>query len=146
MEFKNFAEARAAGYRSPQSCDRDVSGGNFFGYAYEAPDGTRSITVKLTEELNKMRQPGAYAEMFPPGTTTTGFTLLISKWVGDADTGSWKDLNPQPGQSGPRCFQIEPHEIGVILSDPHEYPRDGTRYRVQLVREGTVFWTHTTTR
>lgn len=70
--FPTIEDALAAGYRKPRRGgalhhDRDISGGNSFGYAYEEPGtGRRTVTVTLTEERNRLGRPGCFAALFPP--------------------------------------------------------------------------------
>lgn len=62
--YATYAEAEADGWRRiNHSTDRDVSGLNMRGYVYQAPDGTLSETITLTEERNKLGRPGAFAAM-----------------------------------------------------------------------------------
>jgi|688.fasta_scaffold2390226_1 hypothetical protein len=63
--YATFQEAQADGWRRVnRRTDRDVSGGNFFGYKYESPDGQESTTIALTQERNKIGRLGCYVEMF----------------------------------------------------------------------------------
>lgn len=48
--FKTKQNVIDAGYRSVSiTCDKDVSGGNLFGYCFENEDGERTVDVPLTE-------------------------------------------------------------------------------------------------
>lgn len=76
--FATKADALDAGYVTAKSGIgphggrvRDTSGPGEFGYAYTeyGPDGSaicESVTVWLTDDLNKAGRPGAFAVMFPP--------------------------------------------------------------------------------
>ena len=63
--YATLQEAQADGWRRV-NCknDRDVSGGNFFGYKYQLPDGQASTTITLTQEPNRIGQRGCCIEMF----------------------------------------------------------------------------------
>jgi hypothetical protein len=43
--------------------DRDISGGNFFGYEYQSPEGQTSTTINLTQEHNNIGTLGCCVEM-----------------------------------------------------------------------------------
>lgn len=67
--YPTYAAAEADGWRRvDRRTDRDVSGPGLYGYEYEAPDGQRSEVVYLSEERNKLGQPGAVASMFRTAT------------------------------------------------------------------------------
>ena len=66
-EFKTKADAIAAGYRSPnRTKDKDTSGPDSFGYSFENDDGEETVTVWLTEAINKVGKKGAFVVMYPP--------------------------------------------------------------------------------
>jgi hypothetical protein len=63
--YTTFQEAQADGWRRVnRKTDRDVSGGTFFGYEYQSPDGQASTTITLTQERNSIGQHGCCVEMF----------------------------------------------------------------------------------
>lgn len=63
--YANFQEAQADGWRRVnRKTDRDISGGNYMGYEYEAPNGQVSTTITLTQERNRIGQLGCCVEMF----------------------------------------------------------------------------------
>jgi hypothetical protein len=63
--YATFQEAQADGWRRVnRKTDRDISGGNFFGYEYQSPDGQYSTTITLTQERNKIGQLGCCVKMF----------------------------------------------------------------------------------
>jgi len=64
--FKTLRDAIAAGYRKPSKFDRDISGFGYYGYSFQREDGTKTVTVWLTEDKNRMGQPGCFVAMYPP--------------------------------------------------------------------------------
>lgn len=63
--YATFQEAQADGWRQVnRKTDRDISGGNSFGYEYQSPDGQASTTITLTQERNSIGKLGCYVEMF----------------------------------------------------------------------------------
>lgn len=65
--FETEKQAIEAGYRPVnRKTDHDVSGGSYYGYQYENPEGERTVTVSLTEELNKGGGKGCYLPMYAP--------------------------------------------------------------------------------
>lgn len=62
--YSTFQEAQADGWRRVnRKADRDISGGNSFGYQYQS-DGQTSTTIALTNERNTMGRLGCFVEMF----------------------------------------------------------------------------------
>ncbi len=65
--FKTKAEAIATGYRSPNRAkDKDTSGPNSFGYSFMNEEGEETVTVWLSEAINKAGHKGAFVVMYPP--------------------------------------------------------------------------------
>lgn len=63
--YATFQEAHADGWRRVnRKTDRDISGGNFFGYKHQSPDGQKSSTITLTQERNTIGGLGCCVEMF----------------------------------------------------------------------------------
>ena len=63
--YATFQDAQADGWRRVnRRTDRDISGGNLFGYEYQSPDGEESTTITLTQERNKIGGLGCCVEMF----------------------------------------------------------------------------------
>ena len=63
--YATRAEALADGWCSVnRKADRDISGGNFFGYKYQSSDGQDSTTIALTHERNAIGTLGCFVEMF----------------------------------------------------------------------------------
>lgn len=63
--YATIQEAQADGWRRVnRKADRDISGGNFFGYVYKSPDGQTSTTITLTQDRNRLGQLGCCVEMF----------------------------------------------------------------------------------
>ena len=63
--YATLQEAQANGWRRVnRKTDRDVSGGNFFGYEYQSPNGQKSTTITLAQERNRIGQLGCCVEMF----------------------------------------------------------------------------------
>lgn len=63
--YATFQQAQADGWRRiDHKTDRDISGGDSFGYKYESPDGHTSTTIIFTKECNKMEFPGCCVQMF----------------------------------------------------------------------------------
>jgi hypothetical protein len=50
--------------RVNRKTDRDISGGSYFGYEYQAPNGQRSTTITLTQAFNNFGTRGCCLEMF----------------------------------------------------------------------------------
>jgi hypothetical protein len=62
--YATFQEAHADGWRRVnRKTDRDISGGNFFGYEYQSPEGQTSTTINLTQEHNNIGTLGCCVEM-----------------------------------------------------------------------------------
>jgi hypothetical protein len=63
--YATLQEAEADGWRRVnRRGDRDVSGGNSFGYEYQSPGGQTSATITLTQERNKIGMLGCCVQMF----------------------------------------------------------------------------------
>jgi hypothetical protein len=63
--YTTIEEAQADGWRRVnRKTDRDISGGNYFGYEYQSPDGQTSTTISLSMERNKIGGLGCCAQMF----------------------------------------------------------------------------------
>lgn len=63
--YTTLQEAQSDGWRRVnRKTDRDISGGNFFGYKYQSPDAQVSTTITLTQERNKPGTLGCCVEMF----------------------------------------------------------------------------------
>lgn len=65
--FRTLQEALDAGYTKPnRKTDQDTSGPGSFGYQFTAPDGRTTEAVWLSEDTNKIGQPGCFVVLFPP--------------------------------------------------------------------------------
>lgn len=63
--YDTIAQAESDGWRrASRKTDRDISGGNSYGYVFESSDGRMSTTIVFTKELNRMGWPGCCMEMF----------------------------------------------------------------------------------
>ena len=70
--YEFLEDAQADGWRRiNRSIDVDVSGGNWVGYRFKAPDGQLSTTISITQESNKLSALwGCCLEMINTTTTT----------------------------------------------------------------------------
>jgi hypothetical protein len=62
--YATIADAEADGWRRICKSDKDVSGGNSFGYDFISANGKRSQTITFSQETNRMGAFGCCMEMF----------------------------------------------------------------------------------
>lgn len=62
--YATIADAESDGWRRIRKSDKDVSGGNSFGYDFISKNGKRSQTITFSKEVNRMGTFGCCMEMF----------------------------------------------------------------------------------